>query len=142
MTEPTSQTDETKKEKTKKSLIAKVSEVLMILTLLGGLGFFTQPDGMQKFVQFLVVPGIFFAVSVIYNLPIIGTYLASVISFLDGIGVNGIPAIALALLVVVAILNIATGEKILSDIVKLVSGFTTGTFAQKAASNSKSKKSK
>lgn len=119
----------------KKPLFVNVLEWLAIIALVAA---FTDlpwlyPDdvGNGKF----ILPAVLFGVRVLYAIPDIGMGLATSLTFLNEIGVNGLPAIALILLLVIGLLNFASADKLWADAFKIIGGFTTGSFAQKARVN-------
>ncbi|PTX58400.1 hypothetical protein C8N46_11445 [Kordia periserrulae] len=120
-------------EQKKKPLFIQTLELLFILTLL--LSFvdlpWIYPD---EFIwhQRLILPGIIFLVRILYGLNDIGIAIAASLTFLNSIGVNGLPAIALFLLVIVGIMNIFSADSLWANAFKIIGGFTTGSFAQKA----------
>lgn len=82
--------------------------------------------------QRLILPGILLSIRLFYAIPDIGNALGTTITFLDSIGINGLPAIALILLAIIGIINFASNDKLWGEVLKIIAGFTTGSFAQKA----------
>lgn len=129
--------------KTKKSMMVTALETLFILTLL--VAFIDtrwfSPD-VVGLTQRLILPGILLAIRLFYAIPDIIIALGTSIEFLDSIGVNGLPAVALILLVVVGVLNYSTTDRVWAEYLKIIASFTTGSFAQKAVVSMPRKRSK
>lgn len=132
---------EPKRQPAKKSMIARICEILMVVSIVYGCIVY-ENHGFDRFLQYLIIPAIFFAITIVYSLPVIGYHMVSTMAFLDSIGINGLAAVSLIILIVICTLNLITGDKVIAEIVKLASGFTTGTFAQKVAASNKLKKQK
>lgn len=130
-------------ENKKKPKLVIVLEVLFIITLLAAFvenpWFYPDVDGLY---YRLILPGILLAIRFVYAIPDIGIAFASAITFLDSIGVSGVPAIALVLLVIIGVLNFTSTDKLWGEALKIIGGFTTGSFAQKASVSISNKKDK
>jgi hypothetical protein len=126
----------------KKPLIARISEICMLLTVLIGMLFFAEEDGFHKFLHWLIIPGTFFLITILYSLNRIGAGIVSILAHLGSIGVNGLPALALLLVGILGVCALITKEKLWSEAVKIMSGFATGSFTQSKINSKKQKNDK
>jgi len=126
----------------RKPWFVNVLEWLAILTLVAAFvdlpWLYPENDGMDK----LILPSVLFGIRVLYAIPDIGIGLAAAFTFLNEIGVNGLPAISLLLLFVMALLNFVSADKLWADAYKIIGAFGTGSLAQRTRININNKKKK
>jgi len=129
---------EKEKDQEKKSVFVIILEGLFLVTLLTAfvdLHWF-NPD-IVGLPQRLILPGILLGIRLFYAIPDIGIAFVATFAFLDGYGINGFPAFALILLVVLGIMNYTNSDKLWAELFKVIFGVTAGSFAQKIHVNYK-----
>ncbi len=123
--------------KPQKNIEGTVYEVLSILLFLLVCSYAGYEKDVNVFYKWLVVPLIPFLVSLFYksgkigdNLKKLGISIVGIFTYLDSIGINGLPAISMFVLIVLGIVNFYSSEKMWSEMVKITGGIFTGSLAQ------------
>jgi hypothetical protein len=134
-------------EKPKKNLKAAFYEYLTILLSLG-IGFWAFGKNDISIVKtWFFIPLIPFCFCILYriteignNLKAFGLTIAAIFAFLESIGINAFPAIAIFLFLALLLANYFSTEKTLSEVVKIFGGLAGGAFAQAKLTNYQTKK--
>lgn len=135
--------------KSKKNIAGTIYEVLAILLFLAVCSYAYNMNDYKIIYKWGIVPLIPFIISIFYrsnqignNIKNAGLAIAAMFAYLDTIGINGLPAIAILLLVMLFFANLFSTEKVWSEMMKIVGGIASGSLAQAKISNNKTNKSK
>jgi hypothetical protein len=136
-----------KDEKPKKNLTAAIYEGLSVVLFLGVAGYAFKEHNPKEILAWGIIPLIPFIISMFYrsneignNLKKVGLAFAGIFAYLDSIGINGLPAMAILLLAALFIGNLFSTEKVWAEMMKIVGGIASGSLAQAKITSHKSNK--
>jgi hypothetical protein len=123
--------------KPKKNIKATLYEALSIILFLLVIGNALKKHDITELSTWGILPLIPFIISILYrseeignNIKKVGLTFASVFAYLNNIGINGLPALAIMVLLGLFIANFFSTEKVWSEMIKIVGGIASGSLAQ------------
>lgn len=132
---------------TKKSLEGSIYESIAIILFLVVAAYAFKEHNANELLTWSIVPLVPFIMSCFYrvdkigrNLKNLGIAFAGIFSYLHGIGINGLPALSILVLMFLFIANFFSTEKVWSEMIKIVGGIVSGSLAQAKISTYQSNK--
>lgn len=139
---------DTNNNKPKKNLKAAVYEGIAFLLFLAVSAYAFKEHNAKELLTWGIIPLVPFVISLFYrskeigdNIKGIGLAFAGAFAYLDSIGINGLPAMAILVLMALFITNLFSTEKVWSEMMKVVGGIVSGSLAQAKITTHQNKKS-
>jgi len=136
--------DESKPKR--KNRTALIYEILAVILFLGVSGYAIKEQNVQEILKWGIIPLVPFLLSIFYrseeigtNIKNIGLAFAGIFAYLNSIGINGLPALALIVFLGFTIANFFSTEKIWSEMMKILGGIVSGSLAQAKISTHQAK---